>query len=111
MHTWQSSFHLARPVEFLDHWRAHQRCHSDIFDGSHRVHDTAQALFQREVSILKACRNKNIVSFLGQFVQDQKTWLIMEYMEVRRTRLFECQWLSAPSARTHAVTGPRKTVR
>ena len=43
-----------------------------------------QALFVREVSILKACCNKNIVAFLGQFVQDQRTWLIMEYMEVRR---------------------------
>ena len=41
-----------------------------------------QTRFHREVSILKACRNKNIVSFLGQFTHDQKTWLIMEYMEV-----------------------------
>jgi len=43
---------------------------------------TAQARFHREVAILKACRNRNIVSFLGQFAHDQQTWLIMEYMEV-----------------------------
>ena len=42
----------------------------------------AQARFHREVAILKACRNRNIVSFLGQFADDHQTWLIMEYMEV-----------------------------
>ncbi len=47
-----------------------------------RVEHTAQARFHREVAILKACRNRNIVSFLGQFAHAQHTWLIMEYMEV-----------------------------
>jgi serine/threonine protein kinase len=42
-----------------------------------------QEAFQREVAILKACRNRNIVSFLGEYVDTERTWLIMEYMEVR----------------------------
>ena len=37
------------------------------------------------MAILKACRNRNIVAFLGEYVDSQKTWLIMEYMEV-------CAW-------------------
>ena len=34
------------------------------------------------MAILKACRNRNIVAFLGEYVDAQRTWLIMEYMEV-----------------------------
>ena len=41
-----------------------------------------QEAFQREVAILKACRNRNIVAFLGEYVDTERTWLIMEYMEV-----------------------------
>ena len=41
-----------------------------------------QEAFKREVAILKACRNRNIVGFLGEYVDTERTWLIMEYMEV-----------------------------
>ena len=41
-----------------------------------------QEAFKREVAILKACRNRNIVAFLGEYVDAERTWLIMEYMEV-----------------------------
>ena len=41
-----------------------------------------QEALQREVAILKACRNRNIVAFLGEYVDTERTWLIMEYMEV-----------------------------
>ena len=34
------------------------------------------------MAILKACRNRNIVGFLGEYVDNERTWLIMEYMEV-----------------------------
>ena len=34
------------------------------------------------MAILKACRNKNIVTYLADYVDDERTWLIMEYMEV-----------------------------
>jgi hypothetical protein len=34
------------------------------------------------VALLKACRNRNIVAFLGEYVDSEKTCLIMEYMEV-----------------------------
>ena len=41
-----------------------------------------QDAFHAEVSILKACRNKNIVAYVADYVDDERTWLIMEYMEV-----------------------------
>ncbi len=41
-----------------------------------------QEAFKSEVAILKACRNRNIVGFLGEYVDTERTWLIMEYMEV-----------------------------
>ena len=42
-----------------------------------------QDAFHSEVAILKACRNKNIVGYLGDYVDDERTWIIMEYMEVQ----------------------------
>ena len=41
-----------------------------------------QDAFHSEVAILKACRNKNIVAYIADYVDDERTWLIMEYMEV-----------------------------
>ena len=49
-----------------------------------------QEAFQREVAILKACRNRNIVAFLGEYVDTERTWLIMEYMEVGFGRTLHC---------------------
>ena len=41
-----------------------------------------QDAFHSEVAILKACRNKNIVAYIADYIDDERTWLIMEYMEV-----------------------------
>jgi len=41
-----------------------------------------QDAFHSEVAIRKACRNKNIVAYIADYVDDERTWLIMEYMEV-----------------------------
>lgn len=40
-----------------------------------------QDLLLKEISILRSCRNKNIVQFFGVTVHDDDIWMIMELMD------------------------------
>jgi len=44
--------------------------------------DMQMAEFQKEVVILKSCRDRNIVQFLGACVTDTQTCLVTEFMEM-----------------------------
>ena len=39
-----------------------------------------QSRFVREIRLLKACMDPNIVQFLGACIRDQQTLMVMEYM-------------------------------
>ena len=70
--------HSGASVAFLKHV-ANLYPHSLCLDAHCRL---TQDAFHMEVAILKACRNKNIVAYIADYVDDERTWLIMEHMEV-----------------------------
>ena len=60
--------------------RGHHDCH--CHQHAYGTFPNLQDAFHTEEAIVKACRNKNIVGYLGNYVDDERTLLIMEYMEV-----------------------------
>jgi len=82
--------HLVQRAMFCSY--ASQRCRCCLLEARHQslppplcldAHcRLRQDAFHSEVAIRKACRNKNIVAYIADYVDDERTWLIMEYMEV-----------------------------
>lgn len=50
-----------------------------VFEGY--VGQQEQELLLKEITILRSCRNKNIVQFFGVAFQEEDIWMIMELME------------------------------
>ena len=50
-----------------------------VFEGY--VGQREQELLLKEITILRSCRNKNIVQFFGVTFRDSDIWMVMELME------------------------------
>lgn len=64
--------------------------YGSVHKGLHRASGTIVAIkivpingeinaLKKEISILKECRNPNIVGYIGSYIKDTDLWLIMEY--------------------------------
>ena len=64
--------------------------YGSVHKGLHRASGTIVAIkivpingeinaLKKEISILKECRNANIVGYIGSYIKDTDLWLIMEY--------------------------------
>ena len=65
-----------------------------VFQGY--VGQQGQDLLLKEISILRSCRNKNIVQFFGVAFQGEDIWMLMELMEGNLARHLarghHCTW-------------------
>lgn len=65
-----------------------------VFEGY--VGQSGQDLLLNEISILRSCRNRNIVQFFGVAFQREDIWMLMELMEGNLSRHLarghDCTW-------------------